>query len=329
SRGLGDVYKRQVGVWDIRGGEAVILKPDWFHHNNTIPGSEYFNTRYLVPFIARVADALRTATLGDARKHYYLFIEGSPLGQMPSWPSGTPMPFGLVNESHWYDSLTLTAKRWTGFLAYDSELKRLILGPRAVRVWFRTALSRIQEHSAHQLGGVPTLLGEFGLPFDLNKRHAYRTGCFRTHEKALSAYYDALDACMMSATLWNYTADNTHEYGDGWNGEDLSVFCREDGGGRALRGFVRPYATAIAGKPVFMSFSLRSALFRFEYIPDFTIQAPTEVFVPSLQYPHGFKLDAEGVSVAETIREPDFSILALSPFPGAQRCILTVRRGRG
>lgn len=327
---------RRVGIWDIRNGEAVLLKPDWFQrgasgqkaYSGRSP-QDSFNQRFLIPFLSRFSAEIRAAARETAGRIFSIFIEGSPLGTAPSWPQDIAMPSGLVNASHWYDSLTLTAKRWTGFLAYDSEKSRLVVGPRAVSAYFRTALAAIKNHSTARLGGIPTFLGEFGLPFDLNRRRAYRTGRFDVHEKALAAYYDALDANLMSATLWNYTPDNTHDHGDGWNGEDLSVFCREDGGGRALRGFVRPYAMAVAGKLCSMSFSLHSGLFRLEFIPDFGIEAPTEVYVPELQYPRGFSMEAEGASASEVVHEADFSILALYPLQGALRCTLTVRRRRG
>jgi hypothetical protein len=110
----------------------------------------------------------------------------------------------------------------------------------------------------------------------------------------------------MNATLWNYSAGNEHAHGDGWNGEDLSVFCREElqppsekapaasSGGRALRGFIRPYAIATAGKPLQMSFNRKSGKFRYSFEADFSIQAPTEIFVPIIQYPDGYTVTARG-----------------------------------
>ena len=55
-------------------------------------------------------------------------------------------------------------------------------------------------------GGVPTILAEFGLPFDLDKKEAYEK--FKTEgEKAwerrtecLNLYYDAIDPSLLSST---------------------------------------------------------------------------------------------------------------------------------
>ena len=350
---------RRVGIWDIEHGEAVLKKPQWFARagigSNEASSSQnprfhrIFNQRYLKPFTAKFA--ARIGSVAGNVNRFMIFVESSPLGEMPAFTDASletpPQKTGnapevstLVNETHWYDSLTLTLKRWTGFLAYDSTLQKVIIGPRAVRRNFREALARIVRYSRDFMGNAPTLLGEFGLPFDLNGRKAFRSGDFGVHQRALSAYYEALDANLLSATLWNYTADNTHAYGDGWNGEDLSVFCVEDGGGRALAGFVRPYAMAVAGNILRMQFDQGHGRFILEYAPDTLISAPSEVFVPMLQFPRGASISVSGATVAEPSlkiegkthcalapTEPErYFMLRLDAKPDAQRCRLTILR---
>jgi len=351
-----DCIWRRIGIWDIESGEAVIKKPQWFVQG--VQGSDatfnpqsqrIFNQRYLKPFSAKFSARIESA--GGKPDRFMIFVEGSALGEMPAFTDaslaippresvdGSALPV-IVNETHWYDSLTLTLKRWTGFLAYDPTLPKVIIGPGAVRRNFREALARIVRHSRDFMGNAPTLLGEFGLPFDLNGRKAYRSGNFRVHRHALSSYYEALDANLLSATIWDYTADNTHEHGDGWNKEDLSVFCKEDGGGRALAGFVRPYATAVAGNILLMRFDQRHGKFILEYAPDTSIPTPSEVFVPMLQFPRGASVSVSGATVAEpSLRiegktrcmlaptEPErFFTLQLESQEGAQRCHLTILR---
>ncbi len=113
----------------------------------------------------------------------------------------------------------------------------------------------------------------------------------------------ALEANCTSFTLWNYTADNTNERGDLWNDEDLSLFSRDqqrgtstpDDGGRALDAAVRPYAMAVPGEPLSMSFDIRSKTFRVPLptaIRRFT--APAEFYVPASQYPGGAVIEAPG-----------------------------------
>ena len=267
-----------------------------------------FSRDFLVPFVRRFIGRIRSVS--ERARSFAVFVEGVPEGGRPAWERA-PGDGAVVNATHWYDGLTLFSKIWTGFLAYDTETDRVHFGYRRVRRHFEEALRRIRDHARDAMGGIPTLLGEFGLPFDINRRRAYREkGDYRVHENALSAYYDALDANLLDATLWNYSAGNSHERGDMWNGEDLSVYCRDeassgrsetgdkrDSGGRALRGFVRPFVRATAGDPLEMRFDRRRGDFRFRYVPDHAVSAPTEIFVPTLQFPHGFHVDVEGARI--------------------------------
>ncbi len=321
---------RRVGVWELEGDIPVLRKPGWFAADEGA-----FNERWLKPFVSRFASEIRAASRETSR--FAIFVEGSPQGKAPSWTAADPA--NIVNSTHWYDAFTLSFKLWTGFLAFDTEEGKAVLGPRAVRDYFRKALSRIAAHSREKMEGAPSLVGEFGLPFDMNGRRSFRSGDYGLQEKALSAYYDALDANLLDATIWNYTADNRHERGDGWNGEDLSVFCLDEldrttrsvaKGGRGLRGFVRPYAFATAGRISDMSFDMRSGDFHLRFIPDPAIREPTEIFVPGIQYPEGFSLEASGCVAAERRSENpgDPVWIDLAADPGAASCELILRRRR-
>jgi hypothetical protein len=184
-------------------------------------------------------------------------------------------------------------------LGTDPELRRLIIGRRRVQRSFASQLARIKSHAEERMGGIPTIIGEFGIPFDMNDRLAYRTGNFDRQEEALDRSFRALEANLLSGTLWNYTADNDNQWGDQWNGEDLSIFSRDqqsdpsdpDSGGRALRAAVRPYACRTAGEPMEMRFDYRTGAFAFSFRHDPDIEAPTELYVPNLQYPDGYDVD--------------------------------------
>jgi len=293
----------RAGVWGMAEGRPRLLEP---RHFAEVEGRAVdFSRDFLVPFAKRLIGRLRSVS--ERGRRFALFVEGVPEGGRPAWkPAPDELP--MVNATHWYDGLTLFSKIWTGFLAYDTETESVHLGRRRARRHFAAALRRIRDHARDEMGGIPTLLGEFGLPFDLNWRRAYRgKGDYRVHERALSAYYDAVDANLLDTALWNYSAGNTHERGDLWNGEDLSVFCRDearsgrtetgdprDSGGRALRGFVRPYARATAGDLLEMGFDFAKGDFRLRYVPDRAVAAPTEIFVPAIQYPHGFRVEVRG-----------------------------------
>jgi hypothetical protein len=177
---------------------------------------------------------------------------------------------------------------------------------------------------------VPTVIGETGLPFDMNGKAAYRSGDFSAQEHLAGLLFDALDRALVSYTLWNYSATNTNALGDGWNSEDLSIFSlsqqtdRADinSGGRALHQIVRPYPLATAGRPVSMKFDVRSRTFTYRYVADPKVKADTEIFVPKLQYPHGFQVAVQG-GVPKP--EPALSRLRVRAKTGEVEVVVTPR----
>jgi len=191
--------------------------------------------------------------------------------------------------------VTLYFKNFSSAFNIDIQTRRPVLGMRNIRQMFARQLRQIRQNCWDNIGDAPVLIGEFGIPFDMGNRRAYQTGDFARQVQALDASYSALDANLLHSTLWNYTADNSNARGDLWNGEDLSIFSRDqrrdatdiDSGGRALPACVRPYARCTAGEPLRMSFDLRSRTFELEFRHDPAVTAPTEIFLPRLHYPHG------------------------------------------
>ena len=92
---------------------------------------------------------------------------------------------------------------------------------------FQRVLGGIKKRTVEKLGDIPTLIGEFGIPYDMHAKKAYETGQFDRQELALDRSFQALEANLLHATLWNYTPDNSNEHGDLWNEEDLSIFSRD------------------------------------------------------------------------------------------------------
>jgi hypothetical protein len=300
---------REAGVWDIAGGEPVAKKKSWF---GVAPdGHSYdFANEFLKPFQIRFMEGV-----SKKHDHYLFFVEGVPMAERPVWSDADKLrsdgvPFAIVEALHWYDGLTLLFKKWHSWLIADSVTSGLAIGPGASRRSIAKQIRHLSELPRKE--GVPALLGEFGVPFDLEGGKSYRTGNFSAQEAALGAYYDAIDAALLPSTIWNYSASNTHEKGDGWNTEDLSIYSATTGDGRAVRGFCRPYAMAVAGMPGTMRFDRKKRLFTLEWEP-----APgrTEIYVPSIWYPEGWRASFEG-SGAELEEQPD-----------AQRLFVTVSAG--
>lgn len=141
-----------------------------------------------------------------------------------------------------------------------------------------------EEEEPPQQQVVPTLIGETGIPFDLDEGKAYETGDYTSHVAALDAILSGCDDHLLNYTLWDYSATNTHEWGDHWNGEDLSIYCEETqatqtqqgasstffpgylSGFRAAAAWCRPHVQYLGrgGTPVRMSFDLKTSQFELE-----------------------------------------------------------------
>ncbi len=292
-----DCIWRQHGVWDFDAtGTPHLLRPDYFVQVNDREVD--FSQDYYRPFANRFAEAIHAV---DA--HSLIFIETETGKAPPQW-SASDAP-NIVYAPHWYDAIVLFKKDFTPFLAIDARTTKPIFGPTAIRKSFAQQLALLKRGASEQLGGVPTLLGEFGIPFDFKEKQAYRSGHFRAQIRALDRSFQAIEANLLNCTLWNYTPDNTNARGDLWNDEDLSIFSRDqqthpqdiDSGGRALEATVRPYTRATAGQPLGMSFDIKRRIFEFRYRHDSRITAPTEFFIPHFQYPGGYKVEVSDGTV--------------------------------
>jgi hypothetical protein len=121
------------------------------------------------------------------------------------------------------------------------------------------------------------------IPFDQDNKVAYLSGDFSAHIAALDAYINGMDAHLLNYTIWNYTSDNTNARGDLWNDEDLSIFSRDQQTDPADIN-----ARKTAGTPQRMRWELATRTFAYTWLPGPTIDAPTEIFVPAVQYPDGY-----------------------------------------
>jgi hypothetical protein len=273
------------GIWALQGGKPVLLRPDHFvqHHGRPIDAHH----EYVLPLVERFATTVQQAHPGAL-----ILVENGVLGQRPTEDWQGLAQLGLVNATHWYDAMTLFSRRWIPRWSYDVYRNRFIWGPPAIQQMFVDQIALIKAASEELMGNCPTLIGEFGVPFDLDNGLHRRNGTYVAQIALLQQYYAALDANLVSATQWNYTADNDHPWGDQWNREDLTVFSEDDrgqgeDGARALRGFSRPYAPATAGTPQRMHFDPATRTFTLTYDSDPAITAPTEIVIPRIQYPNG------------------------------------------
>jgi len=278
-----DVWRAH-GIWDVgKDGQPRLLRPGHFARAN-------FTQDFLKPFIERFAAGIH-AVMPEA----HIFLEAEPFAPPPRFDE-TPK---LVYAPHFYDGMTLFTRRFNPHLNFDLFSLRPLIGEGDIRDYFGEQFGRFRSYADEALGAVPIVVGEFGVPIDLNGADAYRSGDFSAQVGALDYNLRALDDHLLNYTLWNYTPDNSNERGDGWNGEDLSIFSRDqqsdptdiDSGGRALKAVVRPYAKKVAGEPLNMRFDLKRGLFTFSFRADSAATEPTELFVPNSQFPAGYRVE--------------------------------------
>lgn len=300
------------GVWEInQANEPVLRQPDYFTHVKGRPVN--FHQDYFKPFVDRFTRTVRAVDPGAM-----IFIETVPNTHSPEYKAGE-----LSNTAyavHWYDDMIVVLKRFLPWLGYDTLTDTIAFGAARIRKVFAGTLATVKNEALHKMGGLPTLIGEVGIPMDLNDRKAFRSGNFSDQEKALQRDLTVLDDNLLSYTLWNYSPDNSNARGDLWNDEDFSLFSRDqqsdpadvNSGGRGLRAFLRPYPIKTAGTPLKLEFDYNNGSFLFEFSGDPAIQLPSELYLPAFQYPNGcevsvsdgqFELDAAGQRLYYTAGE--------------------------
>lgn len=275
------------GAYRLDGEEGVSLREDYFRADASGAGFDVYQDG-MGPFFHRVANAVRAH-----RDEWLTFVEIDPFGGMSGRDLPAPLPERSVNAAHWYDVRTLFFKRFDTPVGEARE---------AVRARYVDELGVVEGLSRAQPGGMPTLIGEFGIPFDLDDGAAYdawdegdrSADIWAPHSAALGLMHDAMDRRLLNSTLWNYTASNRNDLliGDGWNQEDLSIFsldqCEDpsdpNSGGRAVEGFCRPYVQHGGG--TILRFAFTSETGQFELEIDGLEGTDTILYVPEIHY-HG------------------------------------------
>ncbi|MEO1652489.1 MAG: cellulase family glycosylhydrolase [Bacteroidota bacterium] len=276
------IWKKQ-GIWGLdKEGQPELLKNDYFLADN--PNQSYFK-----PFVEKYAAAIR-----EVDPAFLIFIEPPLLSRMPKWEAIETE--GFVNATHWYDVISLLTKNYYSFFTMDIKKEEMVIGRRAVHDHFREVMQTIKEETEETLGERPTLIGEFGTPFDLANKAAYQSGNFSDQEAVLNRSFRAIEENLLHYALWTYVEDNSNEKGDHWNGEDLSIFSEDqrenrndiNSGGRALSAVIRPYPYKVCGEPRLMQFNTDKVRFSFQYEAKPVGDFPTEIFIPDYHFGEGF-----------------------------------------
>ncbi len=188
------------------------------------------------------------------------------------------------------------------------------------------------------LGHVPAVFGEFGTWFDYcayEDDPATRAMGEMFSEQILDSIYEGLEALGLSHMQWVYSPDADPTYGDWFDHEDFSI-QGYDGQWRGQLAWSRPFARAVAGKPISTHFWSDGHYFEpLEHAGEVTpkrefevryekkeTEAPTEIVIPGAQYPDGFYV---WVSDGHCGYDPTTRILSHYPDDDAPGAIHSVR----
>lgn len=353
--GLEECVWKAHGVWkwDESKKVAQILDKNYFSVDHR-PGQEgksieWYRDCY-APFLQRFFDRV-------SRKNSQTlsFFEPIPNEFLPPWPQDggdggkvatgpkklvkkqsyairtampTKQPAHPVYAPHFYDLNVLFSKQHSWMSVNVQGLSRgmfvlgaLYFGATGLRRNYRKQLGNIVKYGRRSLGNhVPTIIGEIGIPFDVNGGSAFQTGQYDVQRELMNALIAGMEDNHIAFTLWNYNPDNKVEYGDGWNMEDFSVVNGNEAvgeeashldyrnkshehnelfrGGRVLDVIIRPYAVKVAGKPLRSDWDHRTLRYELEWEPKAESSTPdqpvkgnaadkitqTEIFIPGYHY---------------------------------------------
>ncbi|KAI8980242.1 glycoside hydrolase superfamily [Pilobolus umbonatus] len=283
---------KQHGVWtvDEKTGDPVLLDTQYFSKDPVTGKKINFYDDFYTPLVNRYAQAIQ-----KVKKEWYCYVEPLANERAPVYKE-TDHHHNIVFSPHWYDLNCNFYKKYNGRITHDVQcLQRggnvfsaTYLGRNGARKNYRGQIKNIKEDGLVDMGEKPCVLGEVGIPMDLNDGVAFTANDYSSHIQFLDSIIYALESNLINFTLWNYDVCNDHEYGDHWNGENFSVYSvkkaqidykeHDDGdsklskdhlydGGRVLEAVLRPYASKIAGIPTFSEFDLAQLQYTFIFTP--------------------------------------------------------------
>ncbi len=254
-----------------------------------------FDANYLQPFYERVGQAIQevdeNAIIWFEMGHGANLLFGDGL---PQWQINMTKLKGVkqaVFAPHWYPDIY-------PFIGINQPPREFSTTEWKYRD-FTEDLTHFLEKGTFSLGNVPVVMGEFGTYYNFNGIENSVESDYEISAQVLDAYYRAFEELGLSHIQWCYSPENTFENGDGWNLEDFSI-VGPDLKPRGHLAFARPYARATSGRKIAARFHspyeyLEPEKGKPSPVGEFVLEmegketdAPTEIFVPRVQYPRGF-----------------------------------------
>lgn len=207
---LGECVWAQHGVWDT--SVDMLIKTDYFHKTPSGEELDYekFTNIYFMNYYRKFRDTIRAI-----HKDAILFCQPPVLEIPPSIKGTIDDDPKMVYAPHYYDGVTLMTKKWNRYWNVDvfgilrgkylSPAFAIKIGETAIRNCLRDQLSAIRKEGVDYMGNHPAVLTEFGIPYDMDEKHAYKTGDYSSQTSAMDANHFAVEGSMMAGyTLWLY-----------------------------------------------------------------------------------------------------------------------------
>ncbi|KAK4686623.1 hypothetical protein P7C73_g3500, partial [Tremellales sp. Uapishka_1] len=275
ARGEGGCVWAGHGVWDPVSGE--VKKPDYFFKSHS-DKSEYdfieaFWRTHYETYIAKIRSVHPNA----------ISFINPPVFESPPDLSEDVKRGRMALSAHFYDGLTLLAKRRHNFNADAVGLQRGLIsmfkamkfGSSSIRSGLRSQLGELKG-DANDSDGIAGGSKDEEYP----KERAIWAGEGEEQLHRLQGTCEDGENAL-SYTIWAYEPYNTHSQGDGWNGEDLSLFSYDDVSGdddllvdgppdlqsllvlgsRAIESWCRPYPLETVGQVLYFAFDMASTAF--------------------------------------------------------------------
>ncbi|KIJ34283.1 glycoside hydrolase family 5 protein [Sphaerobolus stellatus SS14] len=322
--------------WDNDKNQGIALKENYFKKHPETGNKVDWYTDFYFPFLKRWEERIRAVS---GVKDKILFVEAIPNEFCPrSWTEEHQLK-NMVYAPHWYDLNALFQKSYGNLTANVQAIARglpipfaLYWGHASARNNFSLQIGNLAKESYISLGEKPVIIGECGIPMDMNEKEAFRSGNFKWQAKMMDAMITGLERSLLGFTLWNYNPDNVDDHGDSWNGENFSWFGMShrrsarsfpklsslqsdpsgtaeffaqqntalDDGGRILRAVVRPYPAKVAGIPKKWTYESNTGQVDFTWEEPVTQEKSlrsreTEIFFPSMLLENGRKIVVDGL----------------------------------
>lgn len=208
---LGECIWAQHGVWDP--SSDTLLRKDYFANDpksGAVANYPYFTNNWFMEFYRKYRDMVRS--------HHpeAIMLCQPPVLELPPSIKGTVDDDpNMVYAPHYYDGITLMTKKWNrtwnvdvlGILRgrYLTPAFGIKIGETAIRNCFRDQLAAMRKEGLDYMGNHPCVLTEFGIPYDMDDKYAYKTGDYSSQSAAMDANHFAVEGSRMEGySLWVY-----------------------------------------------------------------------------------------------------------------------------